>query len=153
MVTTTNELVIEAFNRLLAVCKASEQAFRLAAQAVHDSDLKILFRQVSYQRARMASEIRSEIRLLGGEPEMLDGMTMPAACDGVAVAAVQDDDHFILAACERMQDAVDLTFSETLLDTNIPPELLIVHRKQYAEVRQSIERLHALKQPLAGQVS
>ena len=40
MVTTTNELVIEAFNRLLAVCKASEQAFRLAAQAVHDSDLK-----------------------------------------------------------------------------------------------------------------
>jgi len=146
MVTTTNEQVIEAFNRLLAVCKASEQAFRLAAQAVHDSDLKILFRQVSYQRARMASEIRSEIRLLGGEPEMLDGMTMPAACDGVAVAAVQDDDHF-------MQDAVDLTFSETLLDTNIPPELLIVHRKQYAEVRQSIERLHALKQPLAGQVS
>ena len=78
---------------------------------------------------------------------------MPAACDGVAVAAVQGDDHFILAACERMQDAVDLTFSETLLDTNIPPELLIVHRKQYAEVRQSIERLHALKQPLAGQVS
>ena len=52
-----------------------------------------------------------------------------------------------------MQDAVDLTFSETLLDTNIPPELLIVHRKQYAEVRQSIERLHALKQPLASEVS
>jgi uncharacterized protein (TIGR02284 family) len=151
MVTTTNELVIEAFNRILAVSKASEHAFRLAAQAVHDSDLKILFKQISYQRARMASEIRSEIRLLGGEPEMLDGM--PAACDGVAVAAVQGDDDSILTACEHMQDAVDLTFSEALLDPNIPPELLIARRRQYAEVRQSIERLYALKQPLAGQMS
>jgi hypothetical protein len=35
---TTNELVIETFNRLLAVCKAGEQAFRIAAHAVHDSE-------------------------------------------------------------------------------------------------------------------
>jgi uncharacterized protein (TIGR02284 family) len=146
---TTNELVIEAFNRVLAVCKAGEQAFRIAAHAVQDSELRTAFKQYSHQRARMASELRMEIRLLGGEPEMLDGIIMPPALEGVVAAAAQADEHAILLACEYMEEAVSHLFEEALDNSNLPFELVFVLRRQYGEVRLAMDRLHALERPLA----
>jgi uncharacterized protein (TIGR02284 family) len=147
---TTNELVIEAFNRLLAVCKAGEQAFRIAAYAVQDSELRTAFKQYSHQRARMASELRMEIRLLGGEPEMLDGMTMPPALAGVVAASAQTDEQAILLECEHMEEVVCHLFEETLDDSNMPFELIIALRRQYGEIRLAMDRLHTLERTLTG---
>lgn len=147
---TTNELVIESFNRLLGACKASEQAFRLAAHAVRDTELRTAFKQYSHQRARMASELRMEIRLLGGEPEMLNGMTMPAPLEGVVIASAHDDEQALLFECEHMEEAVNQTFEEALDDPNMPFELVIALRRQHGEVRQAAERLHALERPLTA---
>lgn len=150
---TTNELVIETFNRLLAVCKASEQAFRVAAHSVQDSELRMAFKQYSHQRARMASELRMEIRLLGGEPEMLNGMIMPSALAEVVTASTHLDEQAILIECEHMEEAVSQIFEEALDDSNIPFELIVALRRQYAEVRLAIDRLHALERPLTAEAS
>lgn len=147
---TTNELVIEAFNRLLAVCKAGEQAFRVAAHTVQDSELRTAFKQYSHQRARMASELRMEIRLLGGEPEMLDGLTMPSALARVVSASAQTDEQAVLLECEQMEEAVSRLFEEALDDSNMPFELVIVLRRQYEEIRLAMDRLHALERPLTA---
>jgi uncharacterized protein (TIGR02284 family) len=145
---TTNELVIERFNCLLAVCKASEQAFRVAAQTVQDTELRTAFKQYSHQRARMASELRMEIRLLGGEPDMLNGMTMPSAVAEVVTASTHMDEQAILQECEHMEEAVSQIFEEALDDSNMPFELVIALRRQYGEVRLAIDRLHTLERPL-----
>lgn len=147
---TTNELVIEAFNRLLAVCKAGEQAFRIAAHAVQDSELRTAFMQYSHQRARMASELRMEIRLLGGEPKMLDGMAMPPALAGVIAASAQGDEQAILLACEQMEAVASHLFEEALNDSNMPFELVIALRRQYGEIRFAMDRLHCLERPLTA---
>jgi len=145
---TTNELVIETFNRLLAACKGGEQAFRVAARAVQDSELRTAFKQYSHQHARMASELRMEIRLLGGEPEMLNGMAIPSALGGVVTASAQADQQAILVECQHMEEAVSRLFEEALDDSNMPFELIIALRKQYGEIRLAIERLHSLVHPV-----
>jgi uncharacterized protein (TIGR02284 family) len=150
---TTNELVIETFNRLLAVCKAGEQAFRIAAHAVHDSELRTAFKQYSHQRARMASELRMEIRLLGGEPEMLDGMAMPPALARVIAASAQTDQQAILQECEHMEEVVGHLFEEALDDSNMPFEFIIALRRQCVEIRLAMERLHALERPVTTALS
>jgi uncharacterized protein (TIGR02284 family) len=150
---TTNELVIETFNRLLAVCKASEQAFRIAAHAVQDTELRTAFKQYSHQRARMASELRMEIRLLGGEPEMLNGMAMPSALADVVTASTQMDEQAVLLECEHMEKAVSQVFEEALDDSNMPFELVITLRRQHGEVRVAIDRLHTLERPLTAGAS
>ena len=148
---TTNELVIETFNRLLAVCKAGEQAFRIAAHAVQDSELRTAFKQYSHQRARMASELRMEIRLLGGEPEMLDdGMAMPPALARVIAASAQTDQQAILKECEHMEEVVSHLFDEALDDSNMPFELIIALRRQRDEIRLAMERLHTLERPVTA---
>lgn len=150
---TTNEQVIETFNRLLAVCKASEQAFRAAAQAVQDTELRTAFKQYSHQRARMASELRMEIRLLGGEPEILNGIAMPSAVVEVVTASTQMDEQAILLECEHMEEAVGHIFEEALGDSNMPFELVIAIRKQYGEVCLAIDHLHTLERPLTARAS
>lgn len=147
---TTNALVIEMFNRLLAVCKAGEQAFRIAAHAVQDSELRTAFKQYSHQRARIASELRMEIRLLGGEPEMLDGMAMPTALARVIAVSEQTDQQAILLECEHMEEAVSHLFEEALDDSNMPYELVIALRRQYGEIRLAMERLHTLERPMTA---
>jgi uncharacterized protein (TIGR02284 family) len=147
---TTNELVIETFNRLLAACKAGEQAFRVAAHAVQDSELRTAFKQYSHQHARMASELRMEIRLLGGEPEMLNGMAIPSALARVVTASGQADQQAILVECEHMEEAVSRLFEEALDDSNMPFELVIALRRQYGETRLAMDRLHSLERPLTA---
>ena len=147
---TTNELVIETFNRLLAACKAGEQAFRIAAHAVQDSELRTAFKQYSHLHARMASELRMEIRLLGGEPEMLNGMAIPSALAGVVTASGQADQQAILVECEHMEEAVSRLFEEALDDSNMPFELVIALRRQYGETRLAMDGLHSLERPLTA---
>ncbi len=150
---TTNELVIDTLNRLLAMCKIGEQAFRIAAHAVRDSELRTIFKQYSHQRARMASELRMEIRLLGGELEMLRNMAIPPALEGVVTASAQDDAQAILLECEHVEEAVNQTFEEALDDPNMPFELVIALRRQHGEIRHAADRLHALERPLAARAS
>lgn len=148
---TTNELVIETFNRLLAACKAGEQAFRVAARAVQDTELRTAFKQYAHQHARMASELRMEIRLLGGEPEMLNGLAIPAALSGVVTASALADQQAVLVECEHMEEAVIRLFEEALDDPNIPFELILALRRQYGEIRLAMDRLHSLERPVAAE--
>jgi uncharacterized protein (TIGR02284 family) len=150
---TTNELVIETFNRVLAMCKAGEQAFRIAAHAVQEKALRTAFKQYSYQRGRMASELRMEIRLLGGEPEMLNGMTLPAGLAAVMAASALNDEQATLLECMHLEETVSDTFEEALEDPNMPLELLIPLRRQHGEIRLAIDRLHTFERPLAARAS
>ena len=89
-----------------------------------------------------------EIRLLGGEPEMLNGLTMPSALAEVVTASTHMDEQAILQECGHMEEAVSQTFEEALDDANMPFELIIALRRQYGEVRLAIDRLHTLERPL-----
>ena len=149
---TTNELVIDTFNRVLTICKASEQTFRIATHAVQDTELRTAFKQYSHQRARMASELRMEIRLLGGEPDMLNGLMTPSTLVDVIPPSTPDE-QAILQECEHTEAAVSHIFEEALDDPNVPFELIIALRRQYGEVRLTIDRLHTLERPLAAGAS
>lgn len=94
-----------------------------------------------------------EIRLLGGEPEMLNGMAMPSALADVVTASTQMDEQAVLLECEHMEKAVSQVFEEALDDSNMPFELVITLRRQHGEVRVAIDRLHTLERPLTAGAS
>lgn len=141
---TTNEQVIETLNRLLAVCKGSEQGFRAAADAVKDGERRTALKHYAQQRARLASELRMEIRLLGGEPETLNGMSVPQELDRLVAASLQDDERTALLECARMETLVCQAFESALADTNVPTELLAALRRQHTRIRDTAHAVQAL---------
>jgi uncharacterized protein (TIGR02284 family) len=140
---TTNEQVIETLNRLIAVCKDGERELRSAAEAVKDSELRTLFKRYAHQRARLASELRMEVRLLGGEPDTV-GITMPPIATMVP-AATGEDEQTVIVLCEREEDAAVKAYQAAVADMNIPVELREALRRQYVQVREAYDRIHALE--------
>jgi uncharacterized protein (TIGR02284 family) len=139
---TTNEQVIESLNRLLAVCTRSEHGFRLAADALTDGELQTVLKQSARQRGRLASELRMEIRQLGGEPEMLGGADQSDRRNPLC-AGPRQKAHGVVTECEAMNRAVVTAFETALQDRNLPIELLIATRRQCDEVHETGERLAA----------
>jgi uncharacterized protein (TIGR02284 family) len=137
---TTNEQVIESLNRLLAVCTRSEHGFRIAAETVADGELKSMFKQSAHQRGRLASELRMEIRQLGGEPEMLAGADLSDHRNPLCAGARQKATG-VVTECGAMNRAVVTAFETALQDRNLPIELLIATRRQCDQVHETGERL------------
>jgi len=139
---TTNEQVIEPLNRLLTVCTRSEHGFRIAAHNVTDGELKAIFTQFAYQRGRLGSELRMEIRQLGGEPEMLSGIDWSDRRNPLCGGARQKEAG-IVTECRAMNRSVATAFETALQDRNLPIELLNATRRQAAQVNEMAERLAA----------
>ena len=148
---TTNEQVIESLNRLLAVCARSEHGFRIAAETVDDTELKTTFKQSAHQRGRLASELRMEIRQLGGEPEIptrvdrYERKTPPCA-------GARQNEQGIVTECRGMNQAVVTAFETALQDRNLPLELVVATRRQCDQVNETAERLAAWADKATGRI-
>ena len=66
---TNKDDVISMLNNLIETCKDGEEGFRNASQAAKDPELKQLFNTYAGQRAGFVTELQSEVRRLGGDPE------------------------------------------------------------------------------------
>lgn len=146
---TTNEQVIESLNRLLAVCTRCEHTFRVAAETVADGELKTIFKQSAYQRARLASELRMEIRQLGGEPEMLAAVDR-ADQKSPFSAGARKKEAGVVTECQSMNRSVVTAFETALRDRNLPIELLLATRRQHDQVTETGERLDAWENQAMG---
>ncbi|MER3425003.1 MAG: hypothetical protein C4293_19005 [Nitrospiraceae bacterium] len=141
---TTNEQVIGTLNHLLAICIGSVQRFRLAADVVTDGHLKSLLKQYSHQRERMASELRMEVRLLGGEPEGIYDLATPLGMPRFSYAKTDEEDRVIIAECERDEAVAVEAYRSALDDTNIPAELRKRLLHHSVQVREAHDRILAL---------
>jgi uncharacterized protein (TIGR02284 family) len=133
--------IISTINGLIETLKDGQQGFREASEAVKDSQLKSLFSEFSLQRAKFAGELQSQAIGLGEhDPEDSSSTAgaMHRAWIHLKSAITSQDDHAILAECERGEDSA---VAEYKISTTVRETV----SRQYTDVKQAHDRIKALR--------
>ena len=139
--------IISTINGLIETLKDGQQGFREASEAVKDSQLKSLFSEYSLQRAKFAGELQSEAISLGeSTPENSSSAAgaMHRAWINLKSAITSQDDHAILAECERGEDSAVAEYKKAMEEDLSAPIRETISR-QYTDVKSAHDRIKALR--------
>ena len=143
------EELITCLNDLIETCRDSEKGFLAAAENITNDNLKSYFRRCSSQRAQFASELRAEVRQLGGSAEesgSISGLFHRGWMN--LKSAVTGGDEPIISECEWGEDSA-LRNYERVLKQNLPPNVLPVVKHQYTQIKQTHNRIRDLEKKAA----
>ena len=145
-----NETTISTIEKLIAVCKAAEAGFELAAKEVSASALQALFQGYSLQRSRHSRELEAAASALGRAALPKDGGAGAAVCRTGTVpgnGGTPRDEHAVLLECERGEDAAAAAYAAAMEDPELPPgvrELIAAHaieiKGAHGELRKLLDR-------------
>lgn len=141
-----NEAVISTLNDLIETCKDGENGFRNAAEGVQNSDLISLFNTYSQQRGKFASQLQSEVRTLGGDPEKT-GSTAAAMHRGwmdIKSTVTGKDEAAVISECERGEDSAVKAYEEAL-EKDLPADIRAIVNTQFAQVKEAHDRIRSLE--------
>jgi len=139
--------IISTINGLIETLKDGQEGFRQASEAVKDSELKTLFSQYSLQRSRFAGELQSEAVGMGeSDPEDSSSTAgaMHRAWINLKAAITSQDDHAILAECERGEDSA-LSAYKKAMDEKLSSPVRDTVSRQYTEVKAAHDKVKALR--------
>jgi len=142
-----NKEAISTLNGLIETLKDGQEGFRQAAEAVKDSQLKTLFNELSLQRSKFAGELQNQVVQLG-EPEPEDSSSTAGALHrtwiNLKAAITSQDDHAILAECERGEDSAVAEYKKAMEESLPAPAREMVAR-QSTEVKAAHDKVKALR--------
>ena len=144
---TQSKKIISTINGLIETLKDGQEGFRQAAEAVKDSSLKSLFSEYSLQRSRFAGELQNEVVRLGdADPENTSSTAgaMHRAWINLKSAITSQDDHAILAECERGEDVAVSEYKKAMSEELSSPIRETISR-QYDEVKLAHDRVRDLR--------
>jgi uncharacterized protein (TIGR02284 family) len=128
----------------------SINGYREAAQHAEGSQFQELFRRMADDRSRVAEDLRSEIRRLGGNPPD-DGSFLGATHQrflDLKAAVTGRDDQSIINEVERGEDYLKEKFETALNSQDLPVESRSVVERAYQSVREGHDRVRDLKHGL-----
>jgi uncharacterized protein (TIGR02284 family) len=128
----------------------SINGYRDAAQNAEGSQFQELFRRMADDRSRVAEDLRSEIRRLGGNPPD-DGSFLGATHQrflDLKAAITGRDDQAIINEVERGEDYLKEKFETALNSDDLPVESRSVIERAYQSVREGHDRVRDLKHGL-----
>jgi uncharacterized protein (TIGR02284 family) len=114
---------------------------------VKDSQLKSLFNELSLQRSKFAGELQNQVIQLGeSDPEKTSSTAgaMHRAWINIKAAITSQDDHAILAECERGEDSAVAEYKKAM-DANLSAPIRDVVSQQYTAVKAAHDRVRALR--------
>ena len=134
---TMDEKVISILETLIAVCKAGEELFELAANEVQSSPLQSTLRGYSLQRSRFSRELEAAAGALGKNVPAAEGTgesneQMPAK-EGDAVT--RRNEQTVLSDCEREEEAAITAYAAALEETELPSAVRAMITAQAADVK------------------
>ena len=134
--------VISTLNNLIQICRDGQEGFRTAAEGVANPELKELFQRYSRQRASFASELRDEVRRLGGEAAEGGSITgsFHRGWIGLKAALTGEDERAILAECERGEESA-LDAYRAALGVDQPSSVRAIVERQFAEVKEALHHI------------
>jgi uncharacterized protein (TIGR02284 family) len=139
--------IISTINGLIETLKDGQEGFRQAAEGVKDPTLKSVFNEYSLQRAKFAGELQAEAVQLG-EPDPEDSSSaagaMHRAWINLKSALTSQDDHAILAECERGEDSAVSEYKDAMEEDISSPIREIISR-QFGEVKNAHDRIRSLR--------
>src|SRR5215213_880579 len=141
--------IISTINSLIETLKDGQEGFRQAAEAVKDSQLKTLFNEYSLQRSRFAGELQNEAIGMGeSDPENTSSTAgaMHRAWINLKSAITSQDDHAILAECERGEDSAVSEYKEAMEDdSHLSAPIRETVSRQYVAVKAAHDEIKALR--------
>ena len=138
---------ISTLNSLIETLKDGQEGFRQAAEAVKDSQLKSIFNEFSMQRSKFAGELQSEAIQIGeSDPEDSSSTAgaLHRAWINMKAAITSQEDHAILAECERGEDSAVAEYKKAMED-ELPSPLRDIISRQYTAVKAAHDRVKALR--------
>jgi uncharacterized protein (TIGR02284 family) len=128
----------------------SINGYRDAAENAQGSQFQELFRRMADDRSRVAEDLRSEVRRLGGNPPD-DGSFLGATHQrflDLKAAITGRDDQAIINEVERGEDYLKEKFETALNSDELPVESRSVVERAYQSVREGHDRVRDLKHGL-----
>lgn len=142
-----NKEVISTLNSVIETLKDGQEGFRQASEAVKDSQLKTLFGELSLQRSKFAGELQSHIIQMGDSDPEDSSSTAGAlhrAWINMKSAVTSQDDHAILAECERGEDSAVAEYKKAM-EAELPSPVRDILSTQYTDVKAAHDRVKALR--------
>jgi uncharacterized protein (TIGR02284 family) len=136
---------VSTLNNLIETLKDGADGFNTSAADVKDPNVKTTFQQLAQQRAKLASELQSEVRKLGGDPEKSGSVAASAHRGWINIkSALGGGEKAILNEAERGEDVAVKSF-EKALNAKLPPDIAGVVRRQYDQVKQGHDQVRNLR--------
>ena len=145
---------ISTLNKLIETCLNGQEGFRQAAEAVtDDEDLKGFLFSASLQRSKFAGELQNEVIALG-EPDPTHTNSATSKVHrgwlNLKTALTGNDNHAILAECERGEDSAVAEYRKAL-NSEMPAPLSEIVSRQFQEVLATHNSVRGLRDQLASQ--
>jgi uncharacterized protein (TIGR02284 family) len=136
---------VSTLNDLIETLKDGKNGFETAASDVKDANVKAIFQQFAQQRSQLASELQSEVRKLGGDPEKSGSVSATMHRGWINIkSALGGGEKSILNEAERGEDVAVKSY-EKALAKNLPGDVSSVVRRQYDQVKQAHDRVRDLR--------
>lgn len=135
-------------NSLIETLKDGQEGFRLAAEQVKSADLRALFNELSLQRSKFAGELQSLAHSTGESDPETSGSVAASLHRGwinLKAALTSQDDHAILAECERGEDSAVSAYKKALEETDLPANVQATIRTQFTEIKAAHDRVRDLR--------
>ena len=143
---------IHVLNTLIQTSIDSADGYREASTEADDPGRRDLFGRRSFERRRVAEELQSTVRELGGDPTA-DGSILAKAQRAFADIrhALMRDEASMVGAVESAEDTLRSRFEKALEDSHISATTRETIRRAFARVSEGAEGLHDLRHSLEGQ--
>jgi len=140
---------IQVLNGLIETTLDSADGYREAARETHNGDYRALFEQRSFERQRVAGELQTAVRYLGGEPED-DGSVLAKAHRAFLDVkhAILGDENAVVGSVESGEDYIKAKFEKALEDTDLSATTRDTIRRAYDSVRTGHDQMRDLKHSL-----
>lgn len=143
-----NKEAISTLNSLIETLKDGQEGFKQAAEAVKDSQLKTTLNELSLQRSKFAGELQSAVISLGeSEPEKSSSTAgaLHRAWINMKSAITSQDDHAILAECERGEDSAVAEYRKAMENGNLIAPARDTVSRQYTDIKAAHDKVKALR--------
>ena len=134
-------------NTLLATLTDSINGYRDSAENIENGRLKELFLDSAEERSRVAEDLRSEVRRLGGDPND-DGSFLGKSHQvflDLKSAVTGRDDKAIINEVERGEDYLKEKFETALQSDKLIGETRSVVERAWTSVRSGHDRIAEIK--------
>jgi uncharacterized protein (TIGR02284 family) len=145
---------ISTLNGLIETTLDSITGYEDSAQNIDNERLREIFRQRANERQQVVSDLREEVRRLGGEPEESGSFLGKAhqRFEDLKAAITGRDEKAIVNEVERGEDYIKAKFEAALNSEDLGAEARQVVERAYQSVRAGHDQISQLKHGMESSV-
>ena len=136
-------------NELIETLKDGQKGYADAMTDVKDASLKETFKKYSAQRASYITELEDQMFKLDLKPDTNEGSSITGAIHhawiDLKAALTNQDNHAVLAECERGEDVAKKAYATALKAQDLPAALQAIIEKQAQGVKAAHDEIKALR--------